>query len=113
MEPGRAKELLEAERARIEKLLVGTRRDATEDRATANESGEIADPAERLVAEQVDDAVVAELQQRLDAIARAEQRLADGTYGISTRSGLPIPDERLEAEPTAELTAEEQARTGQ
>lgn len=39
---------------------------------------------------------------------RAEQRLAAGTYGLSVESGRPIPDERLEAVPTAELTVEEE-----
>ena len=41
---------------------------------------------------------------------RAEGRLIDGAYGLSIDSGEPIPDERLEAVPTAERTAEEQAR---
>ena len=40
---------------------------------------------------------------------RAEQRLDDGTYGRSIRSGDPIPDERLRADPAAELTVEEAA----
>ena len=44
---------------------------------------------------------------RLAALDRADQRLRDGTYGLSVRSGKPIPDERLEAYPTAELTVEE------
>ena len=44
---------------------------------------------------------------RLDAIERALHRLDDGTYGRSVRSGDPIPDERLEADPAAELTIEE------
>jgi len=47
------------------------------------------------------------LRDRLAAITRAEQRLKDGTFGQSIRSGLPIPDERLEADPAAELTVEE------
>ena len=34
-------------------------------------------------------------------------RLDDGTYGRSVRSGEPIPDERLEADPAAELTISE------
>ena len=46
----------------------------------------------------------------LAAVARAEGRLIDGTYGLSIDSGEPIPDERLEAVPTAERTAEEQTR---
>jgi DnaK suppressor protein len=34
--------------------------------------------------------------------------LAAGTYGLSILSGEPIPDERLEVVPTAELTVEEE-----
>ena len=41
------------------------------------------------------------------AIERALQRVEDGTYGRSVRSGALIPDERLEVEPAAELTVEE------
>ena len=67
----------------------------------------MADPAERLTAEQVDDAVTAGLRDRLGAVDRAEARLREGVYGRSVRSGLPIPDERLEADPAAELTVEE------
>ena len=51
--------------------------------------------------------VVAGLRHRLAAIERAEKRLADGVFGRSVRSGEPIPDERLQAMPTAELTVEE------
>jgi DnaK suppressor protein len=43
-------------------------------------------------------------------VERAEQRLADGTFGRSVESGEPIADERLEAFPTAERTAAEQER---
>src|SRR5207248_2477214 len=49
-------------------------------------------------------------ERGLEAVERAEQRLADGTYGLSVESGAPIPDERLEAQPTAERTAEEETR---
>ena len=44
-----------------------------------------------------------------EGISRSEARLAAGTYGLSIESGKPIPDERLEAIPTAERTAEEEA----
>jgi hypothetical protein len=40
---------------------------------------------------------------------RAEAQLAAGSYGRSVRSGQPIPDERLEADPLAELTVQEAA----
>ena len=70
-------------------------------------NGDIADPAQSLTAEGMDDAIAASLRERLDTLDRAEQRLSDGTYGRSVRSGLPILDERLEADPAAELTVEE------
>jgi DnaK suppressor protein len=47
------------------------------------------------------------LTRRLESIARAEKRLEEGSYGLSVRSGEPIPDARLEVEPWAELTVEE------
>jgi DnaK suppressor protein len=50
------------------------------------------------------------LQAELAAVARAEARLAAGTYGVSVESGARIPDERLEVEPLAERTVDEQAR---
>jgi RNA polymerase-binding transcription factor DksA len=43
-------------------------------------------------------------------VVRAEARLAKGTFGLSVESGARIPDERLEAEPLAERTVEEQFR---
>jgi DnaK suppressor protein len=109
MEEARAAELLRDERSRVETLLAESSGDALSDRDQANESGDIADPAERLTAAQVDDALVAGLRSRLAAIERAEGRLAAGTYGRSIRSGAPIPDARLEADPAAELTVEEAA----
>ena len=57
----------------------------------------------------MDDAIAESLRDRLGALERAEQRLADGTYGRSVQSGQPIPDARLEADPAAELTVEEAA----
>ncbi|AEA22743.1 TraR/DksA family transcriptional regulator [Pseudonocardia benzenivorans] len=38
----------------------------------------------------------------LEAVERAERRLADGTYGRCARCGGPIPPERLDALPAAE-----------
>ncbi len=107
MEYEQARTLLAAERARVEELLGGTVTDGRDDRAAANQGGDMADPAERLTAEEGDDAVSAALAERLAAIARAEQRLEEGVFGVSVRSGLPIPDERLEADPAAELTVDE------
>jgi DnaK suppressor protein len=55
----------------------------------------------------MDDAIAESMRDRLAAIDRALKRLDDGTFGRSVRSGLPIPDDRLEADPAAELTIEE------
>jgi DnaK suppressor protein len=65
------------------------------------------DSAEPLVDQGLDDSVVAALERHLDAIGRAEERLEAGTYGRSIRSGVVIPDARLEADPTAEVTVDE------
>lgn len=107
MDEARACALLGAERQRVEGLLRDTVDAGQEDRAAANEPGDLADPAERQTAEEADDAIAAGLRQRLEAIDRAEGRIREGTFGLSVRSGLPIPDARLEADPAAELTVEE------
>lgn len=64
--------------------------------------------ASDLYQEEFDESLAEDLRRQLAAVDRAETRLAAGTYGLSIESGRPIPDERLEALPTAELTAEEE-----
>ncbi len=111
MDEDHARARLQAERAEVADLLKGAESAGQQDRAAAGETGDIADAAQPLTAEGIDDAVAASLRDRLAALDRALQRLDNGTYGRSVRSGLPIPDERLEADPAAELTIEEaQAR---
>jgi DnaK suppressor protein len=107
MDETRARSLLRAERARVEALLATTTAAGQENRDAADEPGDMTDPAEPLTDEELDDAVVEQLQDRLGAIDRAERRLDEGTYGRSVLTGQPIPDDRLEADPAAELTAEE------
>lgn len=110
MDEDRARQLLADERAEVEHLLADAATAGQQDRAAEQEVGDSGDPATALTAEGVDDAVTASLRNRLAAIERAEKRLHDGTFGRSIRSGQPIPDERLEADPAAELTVDE-ART--
>ena len=55
------------------------------------------------------DALVGSLRETLVDIDAALGKLEAGTYGLSTQSGDPIPDARLEVAPTAELTIEEQS----
>jgi RNA polymerase-binding transcription factor len=110
MDEIRAKTLIDEERARVRALLDETSTAGEEDRAGANEPGDMDDSAESLISEGTDDAVAAELALRLEALDRAEERLRAGTFGRSTRSGALIPDDRLEADPAAELTVEEASK---
>jgi DnaK suppressor protein len=110
MDNEQARARLLAERAEVEGLLRDTERAGQEDRETEDEvaeTGDYEDAASSLTAEGQDDSVAETLRERLDALNRALKRLDDGTYGHSVRSGVPIPDERLEADPAAELTIEE------
>lgn len=107
MEQARAEELLRTERLRVEHLLAEMEEVGGEDRTAANQPGDMFDSAEPLTKEGVDESVEAELRERLAAIDRAERRLEASNYGYSVRSGQPIPDDRLEADPAAELTVEE------
>lgn len=103
----RASELLTTERHLVESLLEQLSADSALERSGANAEGDMADSAESLVAEQESYATAQGLQTRLAAITMAEQRIVDGTFGLSVRSGELISDERLEADPAADLTFEE------
>ena len=107
MDQDRARELLHAERVKVQRLLSDTDEAQRLDRAAERETGDFADGAQPLTAEGLDNAFAAGQRERLATLDRAEARLDEGTYGRSIRSGLPIPDERLEADPAAELTVEE------
>jgi DnaK suppressor protein len=108
MDENRARSLLQNERSEVQNLLAGAETAGQLDRETEDEEGvDSIDPAQSLTAEGMDDAIAESMRNRLDAIDRALKRLDDGTYGRSVRSGAPIPDERLEADPAAELTVEE------
>ncbi len=109
MDQDRARSLLLAERDEVQDLIKGTEQALQADRQSEvdAEAGDIEDAAQPLSAEGTDDAIAESLRSRLEAIERALHRLDDGTYGKSVRSGDPIPDERLQADPAAELTIEE------
>jgi DnaK suppressor protein len=106
MDDGRARELLAAARERIEASL--------EDLAAPIEDGEPAaspaDQATQLADREVEEGLAQRLRDELAAVERAEERIAQGTYGLSVESGAAIPDARLEAIPWAERTAEEEQR---
>lgn len=105
MDPERAAELLRAERLRIERSLITRQHQEDGEEADDQDPGNLASD---LYQDELDEGLRSDLQAQLAAVARAEQRLAEGTYGLSVESGERIPDERLEIYPTAELTVEEE-----
>jgi DnaK suppressor protein len=106
MDPDRARELLAAARRRIEHALARLGHQDTGEPADEEDPGNLASD---LYQDELDEGLEEDLREQLAAVERAEARLAAGTYGLSIESGKPIPDERLEAVPTAERAAEEEA----
>jgi DnaK suppressor protein len=106
MDANQARELLTTERERIERALA---RLGHQDDGEPADEYDPANLASDLYQDELDEGLADGLREQLAALERAEARLAAGTYGLSIESGEPIPDERLEALPTAERTAEEEA----
>ncbi len=106
MDDARARDLLNQERRRINDELSHLGLSPNDDLSTTD----LADEATDLYFEEVDASRLDDLREQLAAVERAEERLANGTYGRSVESGATIPDERLEAVPTAERTVDEEAR---
>jgi DnaK suppressor protein len=104
VDPERARQRLSEERRRIEKELA----DLDASPAGSDEPEDFGDSAAELDQSGRDAAIRDDLRRTLAAIQRAEQRLDEGTYGVSIVSGKPIPDGRLEAIPWAERTVEEE-----
>lgn len=107
MDNDRARELLSVERTRIELALAGL---APVDTGEEADDQDPANLASELAQQELDEGLSDQLRAELEAIERAEARLAAGTYGVSIESGEPIPDDRLEAFPAAERTVEEESR---
>jgi DnaK suppressor protein len=106
MDDDLALELLAAERRRVESAIAASEAGDGEASAEQEEPGER--DSEDLYEKEVGVGRATDLAEQLAAVERAERRLGEGTFGLSVLSGEPIPDERLEARPTAELTVDEQ-----
>jgi DnaK suppressor protein len=71
---------------------------------------EYEDDAQKLATLELDGALRVRDLERLGRVDRALKKIEEGTYGLSDRSGLPIPRERLEVVPESIYTlAEEEA----
>ncbi len=116
-ENGIDKEFVEEQRGRLEELraeltrlvrgLEEDQRDRAEDEGdfTEHDSG---DMSRDIFDREVDATIAEQIQQRLEIVDRALQKVEEGTYGLSDVSGEPIPRGRLEAVPEAVRTVEEQ-----
>jgi DnaK suppressor protein len=71
-------------------------------------AAEAEDDAQALDALERDGNLVVRDAERLERVARALQKIQEGTYGLSDESGKPIPRERLEALPEALCTLSEE-----
>jgi DnaK suppressor protein len=109
MDEAHAKQLLARERQQVEREIATVEGEGPEEGDERKEPGD--QDSEGLYQDEFDAGRLDDLKERLAAVERAEERLAAGTYGLSVQSGEPIPEERLEAAPTAELTVEEAERS--
>ncbi|MGZ4173526.1 MAG: TraR/DksA family transcriptional regulator [Solirubrobacteraceae bacterium] len=109
MDEARARKLLALARERVEKQIEELAPDA-DPTENPDLDQHLADYGTELFEKERDEGLADALREELGAIRRAEERLAQGTYGISVESGQPIPDARLEAIPWAERTVEEESR---
>ena len=109
-------EFVTQQRKRLEALrrqLLGTEENTiARGRATQQEHGqeaeEFEDEAQEMFQQEVNQALRDVNDQRIANIERALQKIIDGSYGMSDRSGTPIPRARLESTPEAILTVQEE-----
>ena len=113
------KEFVEKQRERLEDLrteLVGTVRGLEDDQLSQSEDEgdftehDAGDMSQSLYDREVDATLEQNIENRLQYVERALQKIEEGTYGICDDTGEPIPRGRLEAIPEAIYTVEAQQR---
>jgi RNA polymerase-binding transcription factor len=110
MDTEQARQLVARERQRVEAALRELAGDVAADAELELQQTGETDAGSELETEMVEVALQNDMRARLAAVERAEARIAAGSYGRSVESGDVILDERLEADPLAERTVEEQRR---
>lgn len=105
MDTDEARALLQAERERLTALL-----SSTADNVVAQQTDDAsnADGAKDVVDRELERSELRRVHDELREVDAAEERLDNGTYGVSEVSGEPIPDDRLRAVPTARRLVSEQ-----
>ncbi len=116
MDEAHARELLLAERERLEEIRADIDAEGTVVDDDLQDQGESADgqhPGDvgtDVFERERDLGLLEDTERELHDIEDALRRLDDGTYGKCDVCGRPIPDERLEALPTARYDAEHEPR---
>ncbi|MDE1180001.1 MAG: TraR/DksA family transcriptional regulator [Paraburkholderia sp.] len=115
---GLSEAFIAQQRARLEAMrqqLLGGEQSTIDDERTAqaqhgDEAEEYEDDAQNMAQDEIDQSLRDVNNQRIGDVARALQKIEEGTYGLSDESGDPIPQGRLEAMPEAIFTVAEQSR---
>ena len=117
MDEQKARDLIEAERTRIQALV----REREAETITTEPEGEQfselaahdqhqADLGTETFEREKDFSLLEQLEAELDELDRALRKLDDGTYGTCEACGENIPAERLEAVPGARFCVKDQSR---
>lgn len=106
MDTDEARALLQAERERLRALLSSTA-DNVVAQQTDDDNGN-ADGAKDVIDRELERSELRRVHDELREVEAAEERLDNGTYGVSEVSGEPIPDDRLRAVPAARRLVSEQ-----
>ena len=98
---------------RMRNEILSAKRSTEIDRAeaaseTIGQAHDFEDDAQKLMSMDIDTSLAVSEESRLADIDRALQKIDDATYGLSDKSGAPIPLDRLEAMPEALYTIDEQ-----
>lgn len=106
IDTSRFRDLLLAERERVVRAIENLRSEnaaSSEDIADEAIDQHLADAATETYDRELGDSLEENSEQVLGEIDAALRRIDEGTYGICTNCGKPIPEERLEALPWASL----------
>jgi DnaK suppressor protein len=104
---------LEAKRAEVQHVVEKNFSEGVVSEQAVLDPTDSGDLAERTEVEEELLGVAGQEDTLLSEIDRALAKMDKGAYGVSERSGRPIPLERLRAEPWARFTAEEEAEIEQ
>lgn len=115
-----ARDKLEAERERLNRLRAGVSEETSTDASEGGESEELtvidqhpADVGSEVFERQKKDSIAQQFDSELEEIEAALGRLEDGSYGSCEVCGEPIGRDRLEAIPQARYCVKDQASAEQ